>query len=69
MQPESSLAVVDPDAADGLRGEDGQTPMVATASVLGFLSAGIFLAHALEAYRTQNQPDDADLGSPDPDLV
>jgi hypothetical protein len=37
--------------------------MVATASVLGFLSAGIFLAHALEAYRAQKPPNDADLGS------
>jgi hypothetical protein len=37
--------------------------MVAAASVLGLLSAGIFLAHALEAFRTQNQPNGADLGS------
>jgi hypothetical protein len=50
-------------AADGLRREDGQTPMVTTASVFGLLSAGIFLAHALEAYRSIDPPNDADLGS------
>lgn len=37
--------------------------MVATASVFGFLSVGIFLAHALEAYRSLERSHDPDLGS------